>query len=337
MPKPFDLLKEFARFGTEVNLTLRDPEAKKTFALHVGAEIDRAMCDSALLQGLRVEAMFEAVVASLGRCRLIKAEDTGRLFPKEKYTAPDFRVVLEDGANWLVEVKNVYEADPSRQRRKVMGQRYHEKLQAYAAATGGELKLAVFWARWSLWTVITPEKFTNEHGDVTLDMMSALMANELAALGDLTIGTRPPLELRLTMDPARTGPIGPDGTAAATIGQAQVFCGGQELTDPLEQRLVWTLMNYGEWELIGPNAITHGKRLDAIVFRWEPQEDHDQGFETIGTLSRMFARYFAEETLKGTDVVRLQAPIQPDWFEPLLRWDESSRTLPLWRFSQQPS
>jgi hypothetical protein len=108
-------------------------------------------------------------------------------------------------------------------------------------------------------------------------MMSAVKANELAALGDLTVGTQPPLDLRLIMDP------------------------------------------------------------DAIAFRWEPQEDHDQGFETTGSLSRMFARYFAEQSLRGSDVVRLQAPMQPDWFAPLLRWDESPRALPLWRFVEQPN
>jgi hypothetical protein len=49
-PKPFYLLKEYARFGKEVNVSLRDSATKKAFALHVGAEIDRAMCDSALLR-----------------------------------------------------------------------------------------------------------------------------------------------------------------------------------------------------------------------------------------------------------------------------------------------
>jgi hypothetical protein len=85
VPKPFDLLKEFARFGTELNVSLRDSEAREAFGLHVGAEIDRALCDSVLLQGLRVEAMFEALVVSLGRFRLLTAEDIGRLFPKEGF------------------------------------------------------------------------------------------------------------------------------------------------------------------------------------------------------------------------------------------------------------
>lgn len=337
MPKPFDLLREFSKFGAERNISLRDPDTKSAFGLHVTAEMERALGDPILLQGQRAEAMFEALIVSLGHYRIFKAEDGGRIHPAIGYRAPDFRVVLQDGSNWLVEVKNVFEADPRRQRRKLMTKRYREELEAYAEATGGELKLAIYWARWSMWTVVTPGRLAGANGDLTIDMMTAAKVNELGFLGDLTLGTRPPLELRLTMDPDRTSPIGADGTVLVTIGQAQIFCGDAELIDPVEQQLAWTLMNYGEWQLAGPDAVVDGDRLNAIVFRWEPEEDHDQGFETIGSLSRMFARYFAEQTMPSGAVTQLRAPIRPEWFEPLRRWQDGNRSLPLWRFTLQPN
>ena len=71
--------------------------------------------------------MFEALVVSLGRYRLLKPEDSGRIFPQRGFRAPDFRVVLEDGSNWLIEVKNVFESDPFYQRRKLMTRRYREE------------------------------------------------------------------------------------------------------------------------------------------------------------------------------------------------------------------
>ena len=337
MPKPFDLLREFSKFGAERNISLRDPDTKSAFGLHVASEMELALADPILLQGQRAEAMFEALVVSLGHYRIIKPEDGGRVHPAIGYRTPDFRVVLQDGSNWLVEVKNVFEADPRRQRRKLMTKRYREELEAYAEATGGELKLAIYWARWSIWTVVTPKRLVGADGDLTLDMMTAAKVNELGSLGDLTLGTRPPLELRLTMDPARTSPIGADGTVLVTIGRAQIFCGNAELTDPVEQQLAWTLMNYGEWQLSGPDAAVDGDRLDAIVFRWEPEEDHDQGFEMIGSLSRIFARYFAEQTMLSGAVTQLRAPVRPEWFEPLRRWQDRDRSLPLWRFMLQPN
>ena len=337
MPKPFDLLREFSMFGAERNISLRDPDTKSAFGLHVATEMERALSDPILLQGQRTEAMFEALIVSLGNFRILKPEDGGCIHPAVGYRVPDFRVVLQDGSNWLVEVKNVFEADPSRQRRKLMTKQYREELEAYAEATGGELKLAIYWARWSIWTVVTPGRLVGANGDLTLDMMTAAQVSELGFLGDLTLGTRPPLELRLTMDPDRTSPIAADGMVLVTIGRAQIFCGDAELTNPVEQQLAWTLMNYGEWQLSGPDAVVDGDRLNAIVFRWEPEEDHGQGFETIGSLSRMFARYFAEQTMPSGTVTQLRAAVKPDWFEPLRCWQDGDRSLPLWRFTLQPN
>mgnify|MGYP000452742920 CR=1 FL=1 len=80
------------------------------------------------------------------------------MFAAEKMQPPDFRIVLKDGTNWLVEVKNVYVRNPIRQRRCLLKRNYRKSLDRYAAATGGKLKLAVFWARWSMWTLVDPER-----------------------------------------------------------------------------------------------------------------------------------------------------------------------------------
>lgn len=337
VPKPFDLLGEFAKFGAERNVSLRDPQTKAAFGLHVGVAVDCALADPVLLQGQRAEAMFEALVVSLGEFQLLKIEDSGRIFPERGFRAPDFRIVLKDGSNWLVEVKNVFKADPFQQRRKLMGRRYREELEAYAAATGGELKLAVFWARWSIWTVVSPSRLKPDGGELMVDMTTAMRANELAALGDRMIGTRWPLRLLLTMDAARTSPIGADGMVRLTISDAQIFCAEVEVTDLVEQQIAWTFMNYGQWNVTGPNAIVVDNRLEAIEFRWEPAEKANVGFEVVGTLSRMFARYFAEETLENKDVARLRAPMRPDWFSPLIDSGYEGQGLPLWRFVIQPS
>ena len=74
MPKPFDLLGQFGIFGLEQEISLRDPEAKRAFGIPVGRAVDQALADPTLLHGQRTEAMFEALLVSLARYRLLKSE-----------------------------------------------------------------------------------------------------------------------------------------------------------------------------------------------------------------------------------------------------------------------
>jgi len=337
MPKPFDLLAEFGKFGLDRKLSLRDASAKVAFGAHVAASVDQALADHTLLHGQRVEAMFEALLISLGKFQLLKTEDGGRVFPVGRFRVPDFRVVLDTGEHWLIEVKNVYEDDAFKQRRRLMSGAYREALEAYAAATGADLKLAVFWARWSIWTLVSPTRMADASGDVVLDMPTAMRVNELGLLGEMTIGTRPPLRLRLTMDSARTSPIGPDGMVEATIAGAALFCDTVEIVDPVEQQIAWIFMQYGEWVERQVEVVVEGERLVAVDFRWEPEEQVNVGFEFIGSLSRMFARHYAEQTIKDREVVQIRVPLQPDWFGPLTRSDHVGKALPLWRFTLRPN
>lgn len=336
MAKPFDLFSEFAKFGVEQKISLRDPAATPAFVSHAHDAINRALTDPTLFHGMRAEAMFEAMLVSLGHYALLKPEDVGRIYPDDSFNVPDFRVVLEDGTQWLIEVKNVYVENPSKQERRLMKRAYREQLEAYATATGGQLKLAVYWARWAIWTLVSPDKFVDMNGDLTLDMISAMKASELGELGDRTIGTKPPLRLRIIADPEKTDAIAADGTVKITIGGAEVFCGDEEIRDPLELEIAWMFMQYGQWEESGPFAEVKNDELRAIEFKWEPAQQENDGFEMIGTLSRMFARYYAEMTVNDQEAVQVHAPLRPGWFAPLVSPDYKGKNLPLWRFFLQP-
>lgn len=337
MRQPFDILDQLGRFGSERNISLRDPTAPAAFADHVSQAVDCALADPILLHGQRTEAMFKALLVSLDQFMLLTREDSGRLFPQDRYTAPDFRVVLNDGRQWLIEVKKVYVAEPFGQVRTLLKPDYHAKLEAYADATGGELKLAVYWARWSIWTLVSPEKLVGEDGNLTLDMMTAMKANEMAELGDMSIGTRAPLRLRLNADPERTSGISGDGMVTVTIGGSQLFCEDREVVDEIEREIAFTLMQHGQWTEEGPIPVIEGDCLHALEFSWVPEEPSDQGFDFVGSLSRIFASYYAAHTLQEDEVVQLRAPLRPGWFAPLIHADRKSGALPLWRFKLQPS
>ena len=283
--------------------------------------------------------MFEAMLVSLGNYSLLKPEDVGRIHPDEHFCVPDFRVVLKDGTQWLIEVKNVYIENRAlvQQERQLMTRAYREKLEAYAAATGGELKLAVFWPRWAIWTLVSPELLVDENGELTLDMQTALKASELGKLGDRSIGTRPPLRLRLIADPEKTSAVAADGTVNLTIGDVKLFCGENEILDPVERNIAWALMLYGQWEENDHEVELVGKTLKSIEFQWEPEERINDGFEMIGILSSMFAKYYAEMTVDKNEVVQVNAPLRPGWFEPLISRDYEKKDLPLRIFILQPN
>ena len=334
--QPFDILAELARFGLDRRISLNDPKAIPEFSTFVENVLSGALSQPNLLYGRRTEAMFESMLLSLGGYSLLKAEDNGNVHPNEEYLAPDFRVVLPDGTQWLIEVKNAYIEDPLRQERQFMTSSYRDKLERYASATGGELKLAVYWARWGNWTVVSPERFVDAAGNVAVDMQTGMMENELAYLGDQMIGTRPPLRLRLEADPSTTGPVATDGTVKFTISRVRVYCGEEELLDHLEKEIAWTFMRYGRWRMDGPLADLGEDRLLAVEFRWDPEQNTNQGFEMIGTLSEMFCRYYSEQTMSDQEVVQLLAQPRPGWFAPLVASDYDKKALPLWQFKIYP-
>ena len=334
-PKPFDLLSELGKFGMQQRVPLNDPQAIPKFSDFVGKALGDALSNPALLHGHRVESMFEALLVSLGEFSLLKAEDNGRLHPSDQFIAPDFRVVLLDGTQWLIEVKNAYVEDSFEPVRRFMNKRYREKLENYAAATGGQLKLAVYWASWGIWTLVSPEQFINEQGDVSFDMSSGFIENEMGYLGDLMIGTKPPLRLLLEADPDTVSPIGPDGVVNFATGDFRIFSGRNELLDSTEKEIAWAFMLYGDWIVSEPTPMMEGNVLKAVEFRWDPDKHINDPFGTIGMFSQVFSRYYSEQTMDEQEIVQLHAPPQPSWFAPLLADDYKSKTLPLLRIKIQ--
>ncbi|WP_454649210.1 hypothetical protein [Bradyrhizobium liaoningense] len=333
---PIDLLATVARFGREQRMSLRDPKFAEAFTGAVTVKLAEALENDILLHGQRTENMFEALVISLGYYTLLKREDIGVVHPEGRYTAPDFRVHLRDGTQWLIEVKNVYDAEPGRQRFRIRQQDF-DHLRSYALAMNCPLKFALYWARWRVWTLIDADDLTPMEGKPAIDMFKAAPLNEMARLGDRMIGTKPPLRLRLFADKSKPRSISAEGEASLTVSHAAVFCGNIEITDPVERNIAWILMEFGDWECGEPQASMSGSELNAIQFEWMPREraNERETFEMIGTLSSMFSRYYATQTIAEERIIQTEAELTPDWFAPLIANDKRDGGLPLWRFILQ--
>ena len=249
---------------------------------------------------------------------------------------PDFRIVTLDDQHWCVEVKNFYQKDPINENYK-LSVGYLDKLTSYAKLTGARLKIAIYWARWSIWTLVEPAEFLTPNGGVSISFMQAMAANELGTLGDLKIGMKAPLCLRLIADPKKTNKLDADGQANFIIGGVKIFCDGVELSDTVDQQIAWLFLHYGVWEEGDMIPELEGKRVLWIDIESRPRESDNEGFDFIGNLSTVFAKYYAQETLGDEGIHQLKAPSQPEWFKAIMNPNHKSNALPLWIFKMEPN
>jgi len=331
-----DLFAAYARFGRGSQISLRDTSAIEDFASHVKAQVTDAVLNPIVIHGQRAQNMFEAMMIGFGGYRLLKVEDGGRYHPEEDFEVPDFRIVLSNGDMLLVEVKNHYGKDPFKQTAKFKSD-YLKRMSEYSKLVGCQLRIAIYWARWGFWTLTDPEDLAANESNSTISMTDAMRVSEMARLGDVTIGTKAPLKFRMVADQSKPRFI-ENGQANITICQVQLFCDQSEIIDENDKRLVWLLMQFGDWETEPPTAIMDGDLVDALECQWSPQQaSDDQGFDMIGTASTIFSRYFALNTTSGGEILQTEIEPVPDWLAPILSDRPTSDALPIWKFFLQPN
>jgi hypothetical protein len=239
-PLRFDLLQLFAAHVDARGGTLQDASAQGEFVANLGQPLTQAVADATLLRGLRTEAMFAALAVSLGRIDLIKQEDVGPAWTgRRELKIPDYRIVLTDRTSFLVEVKHFHQGGTPIKPFPI-SRNYLAALRTYGELVGCPVKLAVYWERWNLWTLV-PLAACERSGQPSLSMERAIMANEIGILGDLHVGTRFPLRFRLVADPTRERTLRDDGKVAFTIGGVELYSGDRRLTGTRERSLAMWL------------------------------------------------------------------------------------------------
>lgn len=331
-PLRFDLLQLFEAHLDARGGTLQDVNAQGEFVASLGQPLTHTVADSRLVRGLRTEAMFAALVASLGQIELIKHEDVGTAWTaRRKLKIPDYRIVLPDSTTFLVEVKHFHQGGTPTKPFPI-SRNYLTALHAYGELVGCPVKLAVYWEQWNLWTLV-PLSACEHRGRTALSMERAFKANDMGILGDLHIGTRFPLRFRLIADPTRERTLDGNGEVAFTIGGVELYCGDRRLIGKREQSIAMWFMLYGGWDEEATAEISDGKLVGADFIRM-PQEDHGQGFELVGTLSSLFSSMYLSSTSEADRVTRLGIKVVAGSLGSLIPDDYQSNTLPLWRLHQ---
>jgi hypothetical protein len=153
------------------------------------------------LHGLRVEAMFRAVLVALGSFQLLVEEDEGQVYYEDAQgpvKLPDYRAIDAEGHQLLVEVKAV-PPKPSQLHHRISAEEVHG-LRRYGELTEAPVAVAHYWSAVNLWTLVDLEHMRRRKGQCELDLTEAVKFNQMARFGDRTVGTVPPLELRLEVE-----------------------------------------------------------------------------------------------------------------------------------------
>jgi hypothetical protein len=318
--------------------SLRDSVGQEAVMADLTQQLKSIRGNETLAHGLRVEAMFGHVAASLGQCRLIKQEDSGDIYTLEPaLRVPDYRLVLIDGSEFFVEVKNHRPKDGFEE--YGLTPEYLASLQTYAKAFGKELYFAIYWSQMKLWALVSDREFAPVGDRFVLSLPEAMKRNQMGRLGDVMIGTLPALTLKFYSDPKRPRRVGSDGETPVTIGRAEFYCGDNLLTEGTETEIAWFLLKYGKWplELLAPE-IDDGN-LISFGFRAEPEEctPGSELFELIGFLSQMISRQYNAATAAEGKIDLLAPDFGPEQLGVIIPADFRSDRLPLWRFMVQPA
>jgi hypothetical protein len=336
-PIRFDLFGAFASHGQEEKLSLSDPKAAQGFVARVRASINESLQNNQFLHGMWTQSMFEAMVASLGNFQILKHEDAGEVYvADESLKVPDFRLILKDGQQLLIEVKNYFQGKQPKKPFDISAE-YLEGLARYANLMNCSLKISVYWVVWNLWTLIDPARFQKKGGRMVLTMQDAMTGNEMAKLGDMSIGTKFPLAIKVIADKTKPRSVDAQGNVKFTIASVQMLCEHRQITEKQERAIALYLMFYGNWREEAPRLEIADNQPVAVEHRLVPEQDNKQGFEIIGSLSDLFSSFFRQATVEGARIGHLQIDLTPGSLGQLIPDDYKGKVLPLWRFHLEPS
>ena len=197
------------------------------------------------------------------------------------------------------------------------------------------LFIAIYWSHFQQWTLTQHDRFNDADDKVQITFDDALKRNEMILLGDETIGTKPPLTIRIFPDKSKQQRVFADGKLSFTIGRVCFMAGDEEIDDLDEQKLAWYLMCYGKWSRIEQPVKIVEQEVEYCDFQvWPEHCTEGQPFEFMGFLSEMISRQFLY-LLSHED--RLSPNAEPRDLGIVIPENYHGRSLHLWRLIVHPN
>src|SRR5258708_29942358 len=98
----------------------------------------------------------------------------------------------------------------------------------------------------------------------------------------------------------------------------------------MERRIATHLMFFAKWNYESEVKVIENQ-IEMVEHRWSPDEDHEQGFEFVDSLSGMFSAYYRFATQDEGKIESLHLEIPPGSWGHLIPRDYKGNALPLWR------
>lgn len=328
----------FRRLDTGQSETLlSDPSRADSVIGEISAALRDALATPSTVAGWRAQSMFASLVTALDECDLMTAVDMGEVYyDGDSVKAPDFFVHLRDGRRLLVDVKSVtltadnFDAPITFSRSEV------SRLTRFAELYGAELHFALFMVELGAWSLISVTDLDRgPGGGHRIRPSEALTRNRMSALGDVTLGTVSPLQLRVTFPTPVT--VAAYRDASVPPGSAVEYVAGERrITAPVEQRLMTFMVLFGGWNMVESPTIIDDM-MTGVTVTSVPIEPSGQGFDVVGALSSMYARYFDSGTRGPNGITALDPLLTPGTLAALLPYGYETTQLPLWRFVLAPN
>lgn len=336
-PEKFEVIDLFTAMGREQGYKLAVSGDVDDFIARINRTVKSTQENQRLIHGKRIESMFAHVAGALGRCKLIKQEDSGNTFSTDQnLQAPDYKLILDSGQHFFVEVKNWH--FPNFKSLYPLNAEYMEKLENYAKLHGVPLKIAIYFSRFNKWCLLSKESFIEQKNRFVIDFANALAKNEMAILGDRTIATRPDLVVELLADPNKDASINDAGEANFIIGNVKFYCANKEITNDTEKSIAFYLIRFGDWQETTAEAVINGNAFAGVRFVYAPEHPpEEQPFALIGELSSMISSAYNEHTVYERSVIALDTKVDPDVFSVEIPMGYKGESLPLWQFEMQPN
>lgn len=320
--------------GREFNLPLERLSEKFSFEKATSAARENRI----LMQGRRVERMFEYVVAALGKANLITAEDSGApLYSGDEVQAPDYFVSLKTGDRYLIEVKS---RQPKGFHSPVtFSSAYLSRLKSYAMRKGYPLLIAIYWNPLRVWTINKIEDIESKKGTVNLRFADALQRSIASEFGDRMVAAVPPLVCRIHAAPHRPSFIQEDERAHFTISHLSFFSEGKEIIEERERQIAFYLMFHSRWTSDEPVAQLTDNRVEFVDISATPEEKEipAQEFASLGSIAGMISSYYKWLTTANDQIIRLTPHASPGEMAPGFDDAYRGKVLRLWQFEVRPN
>ncbi len=330
-PEKFDVLELFSSMATTNGYKINDIHSVENFISCVSSSIKESATNDRTKFGKRIESLFAYVAGALGKVKLLKQEDTGNIYYLgEEIIAPDYKAILKDDSQILIEVKNFHSLDIEKQ--FVLENDYYLKLKRYSDINKIPLKFAIYFSTMNQWVLLPISAFTKVDNSYKINFVTAIVKSEMAILGDRTIGTTPNLEIHLLTNKSEATTIKSSEIVDFTIRTTKFFCASQEVKNTNEQKILFDFIRYGSWVEKDPEVILEDEKFLGVKFIYAPIELTKQDFEIIGLLSGMISNKFKELTTSDGKIELLDLGLDPNDFQILIPNEYDSMTLPLWQF-----